>query len=219
MASDSTGWPLFEERRPLARAKRRAQRRGSRSPWVLATLAFVCGGLISAAVFTIGWRHQAQRNTAAETALAAATAHVHALEIRRRALEGSLASARRAERRDRQAAAAARASAAAVVRSANALAGEASTARGSADPVTSDAGALRSSASRIASELKTLTAYLTTTPPRQLDPGYIASQTAYLAQQLSELESKSGNLGDAVSSFQAALRKLSADLAALSLSR
>jgi len=71
------------------------------------------------------------------------------------------------------------------------------------------------SATRIASELKTLNTYLTTTPAGQLDPGYIASQTAYLAQQLARLQADGGNLGDSVVSFQAALRKLTRAAGAL----
>jgi hypothetical protein len=67
---------------------------------------------------------------------------------------------------------------------------------------------LTASATRIASELKTLETYLTTTPAGQLDPGYIASQTAYLAQQLTRLQTAGGNLGDSVTSFEAAVRRL-----------
>ena len=52
------------------RAPRPARRTRSWPAWVLPTLAFVCGALVSAAVFTIGWRHQTQQNAAAASALA-----------------------------------------------------------------------------------------------------------------------------------------------------
>ena len=81
--------------------------------------------------------------------------------------------------------------------------------------MSSGAGSLTASAGRIASELKTLDSYLTTTPAGQLDPGYISSQAAYLAQQLTRLQTDAGNLGDSVTSFEAAVRKLSRDAGGL----
>ena len=74
---------------------------------------------------------------------------------------------------------------------------------------------LTAAATRIASELKTLDTYLTTTPTAQLDPGYIASQTAYLDRQLTRLQGDAGSLGSSVTSFEAGLRKLSRDARAL----
>ena len=68
---------------------------------------------------------------------------------------------------------------------------------------------------RIASELKTLDTYLTTTPTAQLDPGYIASQTAYLDRQLTRLQGDAGSLGSSVTSLEAGLRTLSRDARAL----
>ena len=68
---------------------------------------------------------------------------------------------------------------------------------------------MASAAGKIANELKTLTTYLTTTPPQQLDAGYIDSQAAYLARQVETLQSEGGTTSSAVASFDAAIRKLS----------
>lgn len=209
MTSESTRWPLLEERAPFATATPRGRRRRlPRSAWLLTGLAFLCGGLVSAAAFSIGWRHQAQRDTAARTALAAATARTRALEQRVTALRASLG---------RQQAAATTATAAehAVVVAAAKVASDARASSGRAGPVSSGAGSLTVSAGRIASELKTLDSYLTTTLAGQLDPGYISSQAAYLAQQLTRLQTDAGNLGNSVTSFEAALRKLSRDAGGL----
>ena len=64
---------------------------------------------------------------------------------------------------------------------------------GNGTAVASGAGALTAAARRVTSELKTLDTYLTTTPSGQLDPGYVASQTAYLVQQLSRLQQRRGD--------------------------
>jgi hypothetical protein len=212
MTSDSTTearWPLLKERAPLAQATPRpARRKSPRSVWLLTGLAFLCGGLVSAAVFSIGWRHQAQRDTAARSALAAATARTHRLEGRIGTLQSSLAAARAS-------AASASAAEAALARAAAKVGGDANATRGDSAAISSGAGSLSASATRIASELKTLDTYLTTTPTDQLDPGYIASQTAFLAQRLARLQDDAGSLGTSVSSFEAALRRLSRDAAAL----
>ena len=175
-----------------------------RSAWLLTALAFLCGGLVSAAAFSIGWRHQAQRDTAARTALAAATARTHRLESRVTALQASL---------DRARASAASATAAekALARAGTRVSADATASSGAGASISSGAGVLTSAARRIASELKTLNAYLTTTPIAQLDPGYIASQAAYLAQQLTRLQSDAGSLGSSVASLEAGLRQLSSD--------
>ena len=81
--------------------------------------------------------------------------------------------------------------------------------------ISSGAGALTAAATRIASELKTLDTYLTTTPTTQLDPGYIASQSAYLDRQLTRLQGDAGSLGSSVTSLEAGLRTLSRDARAL----
>jgi len=212
MSSDSTTearWPLLKERAPFAEAPPRAERRKPpRSAWLLTGLAFLCGGLVSAAAFSIGWRHQAQRDTAARTALAAATARTQRLERKIGTLQSSLATARAS-------AASASAAEAALARDAGKVGDEAAATRGDTTAISSGAGSLGASATRISSELKTLDTYLTTTPAGQLDPGYIASQAAYLEQRLTRLQDDAGSLGTSVASFQAALRKLSRDAAAL----
>jgi hypothetical protein len=209
MTSDSTRWPLLEERGPFATASRRPRRRKLPRPmWVLAGLAFLCGGLVSAAVFSIGWRHQAQRDTAARSALAAATARTHRLEEKVGGLQTSLTSARSTTAR-------ARAAEQALARAGARVGSDATATSGTADAIASGAGTVTSAATRIASELKTLDTYLTTTPTGQLDPGYISSQTAYLAQQLTRLQGDAGSLSNPVASFEAAVRKLDRDAKAL----
>jgi hypothetical protein len=209
MTSDSTRWPLLEERAPFATATPRGRgRRLQRSAWILTGLAFVCGGLVSAAAFSIGWRHQAQRDTAARTALAAATARTHRLEHQRSALQSSLEAASKA-------AAAAIASEHALASTGTKVAAAATATSGAAGSISSSSGSLTAAASRIASELKTLDTYLTTTPVGQLDPGYVSSQAAYLAQQLTRLQTDAGNLGNSVMSFETAIRKLARDAQAL----
>ena len=209
MTSDSGRWPLLEERGPFATATPRAHRRRlPRSAWLLPGLAFLCGGLVSAAVFSIGWRHQAQRDTAARSALAAASARTHRLERKISALQTSLDEARGAAAR-------AQASATTTSHAAGRVASEATSSEGEATSISSGAGSLTTTGARIASELKTLDTYLTTTPTDQLDPGYITTQTAYLGRQLTRLQGDAGSLGGAVTSFETALRKLSRDARAL----
>jgi chromosome segregation ATPase len=188
----------------MPQVARPARRKSPRSAWLLMGLAFICGGLISAAGFSIGWRNQSQRNSAAETALAAATARTHTLQHRIALLQASLADSR--------------SKAAAVTASEKALAdasatvGDEATAVGTAaSSVSSRAGTLTASSSRIASELKTLETYLTSTPAGQLDPGYIASQTAYLSRQLARLQAAGGDLDSSLASLESTLRKLSRD--------
>src|SRR5579864_3091560 len=138
MASDSTTqarWPMLDERLPFTAATASPRRRRlPRSAWLITVLAFLCGGLVSAAAFSIGWRHQAQRDTAARAALAAATAHVNRLTA-------SLAATRETLAQERQTAAQATAAARAASRAAAVLANKASAARTAADTVSTDAGA------------------------------------------------------------------------------
>ena len=209
MTSESGSWPLLEERAPFATAGHsRRSRRLPRSAWVLTALAFLCGGLVSAAAFSIGWRHQAQRDTAARTALAAATARTHRLEGRITTLQTSLRSARAA-------AASATAAEKALARAGTRVGADATASSGDGASISSGAGALTTAAMRIASELKTLDTYLTTTPTAQLDPGYIASQAAYLDRQLTRLQGAAGSLDSSVTSLEAGLRTLSRDARAL----
>ena len=209
LTSESRSWPLLEERAPFATASyERRSRKLPRSAWVLTALAFICGGLVSAAAFSIGWRHQAQRDTAARTALAAATARTHRLEHRIAALQASLAAARGA-------AAAATAAQKALARAGTRVGADATAADGSAASISSGAGSLTTAAARIGSELKTLDTYLTSTPTAQLDPGYIASQAAYVGRQLTRLQGDAGALGSSIARFEAGLRALSRDAQAL----
>ena len=202
MTSESRSWPLLNERAPFATASQtRRGRKTSRSVLLLTVLAFICGGLISAAAFSIGWRHQAQRDSAARTALAAATAQTHHLEHRISLLRTALGSARGA-------AATATAAQQALARAGTRVGSDATATSGSAASISSGAGSITATAARIASELKTLNAYLTTTPTGQLDPGYIASQTAYLDRQLARLQGDGGTLNSSIASLDAALRKL-----------
>jgi prefoldin subunit 5 len=205
MTTETRSWPLLNERAPFATPTQ--TRRGGRSPrstLLLTILAFMCGGLVSAAAFSIGWRHQAQRDSAARTALAAATARTQRLQHRIARLQTSLGSAR--------ATAASAVSARQTLARAGAQVGADATATsGRAASISSGADSITAAAARIASELKTLGTYLTTTPTGQLDPGYIASQTAYLDRQLQRLQGDGGALGSSIGSLDAALRKLRRD--------
>ena len=204
MTSESTTrWPLLEER-PFADAPapvRSSRRRLSRSAWLLTALAFLCGGLVSAAAFSIGWRHQAQRDTAARAALAAATAHVNQLSA-------SLATARETIAQERQAEAQAAAAVRATSRAAASLAAHAASAGRAADTVSGNAADTGAAAGRVSRELQTLLTYLTTTPSSQIDSGYIASQAAYLTRQLTALEDSGTGVDTSVMNFKVALRKL-----------
>jgi hypothetical protein len=183
-------------------------RRRQRSTWLLTGLAFLCGGLVSAAVFSIGWRHQAQRDTAARAPTAAAPARAHRLSA-------SLAVAQEDATKARLSAAREAASARATTQAAAALAAAATASKRSADAVSSDAGAVGATTVRVSRELQTLLTYLTTTPSGQIDSGYIASQASYLTRQLTALESAGGNVGKSVTTFQESLRKLIRDAATL----
>ena len=214
MTSESTTrWPLLEERRPFSHADHGTGRRKlPRSVWVLTGLAFICGGLVSAAAFSIGWRHQAQRDTAARQALASATARKHALEQQVTTLSASLESARGAEAQAHAAAAAAQR---ALTAGATRIGATASASSSSAASISAGAGSLTAASSRLASELKTLDSYLTTTPAGEIDPGYVASQATYLTQQLTRLQADAGNLGGTVATFEALARKLQREAKAL----
>lgn len=212
MTSESRSWPLPEERGPFATAARGRRAKNPRRPvWLLAGLAFLCGGLVSAAGFSIGWRHQAQHDSATQSALAAATARTHRLEQKITALSTSLGGARGAARNARTAEAAAVASEQALTRRAAKVGEEATVTGSDGAAISSGAGSLGTAAGPIAGELKTLDTYLATTPTGQLDPGYVSSQTAYLARQLTRLQGEAGNLGTSVRSLRTTLRKLGRD--------
>jgi hypothetical protein len=214
MASDSTTqarWPVLNERAPFTAAPapvRSTRRRLPRSAWLLTALAFLCGGLVSAAAFSIGWRHQAQRDTAARAALAKATDHANRLSA-------SLAAARETIVQERQTAAEATAAARATSRAAASLATKAGNAGKAADTVSSDADAIGATAARVSRELQTLLTYLTTTPSSQIDSGYVASQAAYLTRQLTALQDSGAGVDKAATSLKAELRRLIRTAAAL----
>ncbi len=202
MAWHSTdGWSGVDEPTTVMRAPRAARRTRAWPAWVLPTLAFICGALVSAAVFTVGWRHQTQQNAAAQSALAAATARNHRLA-------NSLAAARATVAHDVQIASKAHSALQAARASGATIAAQAGAAQTGATSVSSSATTMASAAGKIANELKTLTAYLTTTPQGQLDAGYIESQTAYLARQVDALQSDGGTMTTAVANFDVAIRKL-----------
>ncbi|HEY4236776.1 MAG TPA: hypothetical protein VGM45_05505 [Gaiellaceae bacterium] len=220
MTSESKSWPLLDERAPFATASHsRPGRKTPRSAWLLTGLAFLCGGLVSAAAFSIGWRHQAQRNTAAQSALVAARARTQELERRIGTLQTTLGEARGAAASAHAATATAARSEKALARAGASVAEEAGVSDRNGAAISSSADAVGAAATRIAGELKTLDTYLTTTPANQLDPGYVASQTAYLAQRLSRLQEDAGTLGNSARSFEASLRKLSRDASALKETR
>lgn len=207
--STTDTWARVDDPTTVMRLPRAARRPRKWSVWVLPALAFVCGALVSAAVFTIGWRHQTQQNAAAQTALADATARNHKLTA-------SLATMRAKDARDQRIATQARASLQAARSSAATIAAEAGAAQTAATSVSSGTTSMVAAAGKIATELKTLTTYLTTTPTGQLDAGYIDSQTAYLSRQVASLQSEGGTIGSAVGNFDAAIRKLGRLASALS---
>jgi chromosome segregation ATPase len=205
--AQGTDWPIGEAIRAPARplpaggVPARGRRGLPRVAWVLSAAAFACGALLSAAGFSVGWRHQAQRDSSTRAALAAATARNHALTAsleRTRAQLAATSSAR----------ASAEATTKAVSREASALATEVAAAGRSADSVSLGASALGGGLGRLASELRTLSSYLASTPAGQLDPGYVVAQAAYLSKQLDTLQAEQGDLGSAVSTFEASAKKL-----------
>ena len=213
MASHSTdSWPRVDEPTRVMVAPRAPRRTRARPGWALTVLAFVCGALVSAAVFTIGWRHQTQANAAAASALADATARNHRLTA-------SLAAARATIAREQQAAGQALATLQAARASAATIAAQTSAAASDGTSLSNGATAMSSAAGKIANELRTLTTYLTTTPAQQLDSGYIDSQTAYLVRQADALQSEGGTTATAAANFDTAVRKLGRLAAALAAAK
>jgi hypothetical protein len=199
--SSTDHWSGADESTTVLRVPRAARRTRRWPAWVLPTLAFVCGALVSAAVFTIGWRHQTQQNAAVQSALATATAHNHKLTA-------ALTAARAAVAHDQRVAAHARTALQAARASEAAIALQTGAAQTEATAVSNSATTMAAAAGKVANELKTLMTYLTTTPPQQLDAGYIDSQAGYLARQVEALQSEGGTTTSAAASFEAAIRKL-----------
>jgi hypothetical protein len=188
---------------------RPARRDRSWPAWVLPTLALICGALVSAAFFTIGWRNQTEQNVAAQNALAAETARNHDLTERLAKARALVALDERVVTRARAAVRKAKAAAATV-------SVQSGTVQTNATSVSGTASTMASAAGRIAGELRTLSAYLTTTPITQLDAGYIKNQAAYLVRQVDALDAEGGTLTSSVAGFQGAIRKLEHLAAALS---
>lgn len=143
--------------------------------WVLVVAAFLCGGLLSAAGFSVGWRHQAQRGTAAESALVAATARAHSLRIQLTAAQREITALRadtKALTADKRA----------VTHAEAALRARLAAAQKSLTAVTSAAAPLGADLDRLRSELHALSSYMTSTPAAQLDAGYVQAQLAYLTK-------------------------------------
>jgi hypothetical protein len=204
-----TDWPLGEGIRVPARSAPAHRRRGlPRVAWVIALGAFACGALLSAAVFSIGWRHEAQRGTSAQTALAAATSRNHALTTSLTHTRAQLTAARSAQH-------AAAAQARTVSSEASGLAQQIVAAGRSADSVSLGASSLGGGLGRLAGELRTLSSYLLSTPSAQLDPGYVSTQAAYLSKQLDSLQAERDDLGSAVATFEASAKKLTDRASAL----
>jgi hypothetical protein len=196
----SSEWPLGE-RMHVSAQPLRAQRRLPRAAWLLAGAAFLLGALFSAAVFAIGWHRQAQVSSSTQAALAAATA-------RNQRLASSLAAERERAAQARRAETAATAAAAKVTREASRLASALAATGKSADSVSLGASALGSGLDKLAGELRTLTVYLSSTPTGQLDPGYVATQSAYLAKQLDRLRAERGDLAAAIAAFDSGAKAL-----------
>lgn len=184
--------------------------------WVLALTAFACGALLSAVAFSIGWRHEAQRGSSAEAALAVATAKNHTLSASLDAARAATARTRAQLAAAQEAKAKATEAATAVSRNASSLATALVATGHSADSVSIGASALGANLDKLAGELKTLTSYLDTTPVAQLDAGYVSTQTTYLAKQLDRIGAERSDLSAAITTFDATAKKLADRAATLS---
>ena len=168
-------WPLAESSRRHVAAPRRRRRRTPRFVWVLTAAAFLCGGLLSAAGFSIGWRHEAQRGTSAESALVAATATMHTLRTQLVAAHAQLV----ASRLHAVTLGTARKQ---LDRTVGTLRTELAAAQKSKASISATAVPLSADLGRLTNELHALTSYVTATPSSQLDAGYLQAQIAYLAK-------------------------------------
>ena len=108
--SRSSSWPISDTRRlPAMPARAQPRQRFPRVAWVLAVSAFLCGAMVSAAAFAVGWKHEAQKGSSAQAALLAATARNHALSGAVVSARAATLTARTAARRSRADAASAQA--------------------------------------------------------------------------------------------------------------
>lgn len=180
-------WPLAEHsRRPAALSQ--PKHRTPRVMWAVVAAAFVCGAAVSAAAFSIGWKHQAQKGSSAESALVAATANLHTLRTRLSGVRAQLA-AERSHAAGLAAAKQAEVRANARLRTKNASAQQTLASLGAA------AGRLGGDVDRLTNELRALTSYVTTTPAGQLDAGYVQAQLAYLAKTVDRFRAEVAALG------------------------
>ena len=141
--STTDTWAGVDDRTTVMRAPRAARRRVRRWPmWVLPLLAFICGALVSAAVFTIGWRHQTQQNAAVQSALADATARNHKLSA-------SLATSRARLAREERIVSRARAAVQAAAASGETIAAQARVAQAHETSVSGSAASMASAAGKI----------------------------------------------------------------------
>jgi hypothetical protein len=177
-------WPLAESQRRTVAAPRA---RTPRVMWVLVVSAFLCGGLLSAAGFSIGWRHEAQRGSSAESALASATTRIHTLS-------GELASSRTALAGAKSKTAGLAASRRELARTDAALRKALARANRAQAGVAAAANPLSADVDRVATELRALGNYLSSTPSSQLDAGYVQAQVAYLAKTVGRFRSDVGAL-------------------------
>ncbi len=168
-------WPLAEPSRGPVAVTHRRRRRTPRYVWLLVAAAFLCGGAVSAAAFSIGWKHQAQRNTSAESALVAATATAHTLRTQ-------LASTRAQLTAERTHATGLAATTKTLTRTESKLRTQLAAARQSLTAVGVSAAPLAADLDRLTNELRAVTSYVTSTPSGQLDAGYVQTQLAYLAK-------------------------------------
>jgi chromosome segregation ATPase len=168
-------WPIADQSRRHVAAPLQKRRRTPRFVWVLTAAAFLCGGLLSAAGFAIGWKHEAQRGTSAESALVAATAANHSLRAKVASTRALLATA---EARSAELATTRRSLVAARAQ----LLGELARARQKTAGLAAAAAPLSADLARLTNELRALTSYVTATPSSQLDAGYLQAQIAYLAK-------------------------------------
>jgi hypothetical protein len=177
-------WPVAESQRRHASVP---HRRTPRSTWVLVALAFLCGGLLSAAGFSVGWKHEAQRGSSAQSALLAANANAHVLSGRLASVRTALVTARK---QSSSLAASERAISHTEAQLRNALA----EARKAQAGVATAAAPVSADLDRMTSELHALTGYLSSTPAAQLDAGYVAAQVAYLTKTVDGFRSDVGAL-------------------------
>ncbi|MGH2973038.1 MAG: hypothetical protein ACRDNM_06865 [Gaiellaceae bacterium] len=167
-------WPIAEQsRRHLA--SHQTRRHIPRVMWAVVAAAFLCGAAVSAAAFSIGWKHQAQKGASAESQLVVATATTHALRTQLASTRAALTDARS---HGTQLAASQRT----LERTGAKLRTELAAARHADASLSAAAAPLSGDLDRLTNELRALTSYVTQTPSSQLDAGYLQAQVGYLSK-------------------------------------